>query len=87
MQKIVAVGGKKGLVSLLGEKVLLLCSNYFYAGRLVDVGKTYVRLDNAKIVYDTGDWGLPSWKDAQSLGTEPHYVRLAHIESFRLSNK
>src|SRR5580700_1618212 len=56
MKKIVEIDTKEGLESLLGQKVLLLCANYFYTGRLVGVNRTCVLLDEAAIVYETGRW-------------------------------
>jgi hypothetical protein len=85
MKRIVEDSAKKeGLDSLLGEKVILLCGNYFYAGKLVGVNKTQVALEDASIVYETGSWTDKTWKDAQSLGTGEHYVRIQWIESYRL---
>ena len=81
MKKIIEVDAKAGLDSLLGERVILLCMNYFYAGRLVGVNKTVVLLEDASVVYETGEWGLPNWKDAQKIG-RPVYVRIPSIESF-----
>ncbi len=75
--------GKFGLDSLLGEKVLLLCGNYFYAGTLTGVNKTFVELDDASIVYETGEWSASTYKDAQKLGTGPTFVRIQWIEAFR----
>jgi hypothetical protein len=83
MKKIVEIDANEGLPSLLGEQVLLMCANYFYAGKLTGINKTCVRLDEAKIVYDTGAWDKTAWDDAQPLGAGPHYVRLGAIESFR----
>jgi hypothetical protein len=75
--------GKFGLDSLLGEKVLLLCGNYFYTGLLTGVNKTFVELDDAAIVYETGEWSAASYKDAQKLGAGPTFVRIQWIEAYR----
>ena len=72
-----------GLEGLMGEQVLLLCGNYFYSGKLVGVNKTVVALEDASIVYETGEWSLKAWKDAQSMGPGETYVRIQWIESFR----
>ena len=68
--------------SLLGEEVLLMCMNYFYAGRLVGVSAKLVKLDGCRLVYETGEWSAKAWKDAQLIG-DAHYVTRASIESFR----
>ena len=84
MKKVVTVTevSGEGLEGFLGEKVILLCANYFYAGTLSGVNATFVKLDAAKLVYETGPWSDKSWKDAQDLG-DAHYVMISAIESFR----
>lgn len=82
MKKIVEVDAKAGIESLLGERVLLMCLNYFYVGKLAGVSKTCVLLENASIVYETGDWSAAEWKDAQCVRRKAVYVRLAAIEAF-----
>lgn len=81
MKKIVEDLGE-GLESLLGEEVLLVCAGYFYAGKLIGVNKTCVKLKGAKIVYDTGHWNEPKYSDAQDLCCDEWYVQCALIESF-----
>jgi hypothetical protein len=81
--KKIAETGATGLDSLLGEQVLLLCGNYFYAGKLTGVHKTFVEIDDASIVYETGEWSAPEYKDAQKLGVGPTYVRIQWIEACR----
>lgn len=71
----------EGLISLLGEQVVLFCLNYIYAGRLIGVNETCVLLNDAKIVYETGPLTDKNWKDAQPF-SHPHYVMLSAIESF-----
>lgn len=83
MKRIIEDTGKGGLDSLLGEKVLLLCGNYFYAGKLTGVNNTFVELDDASIVYETGEWSAPAYKDAQKLGTGPTFIRIQWIEAYR----
>lgn len=83
MKKLVQVQevAGKGLTALLGEKVLLLCANYFYAGTLAGVNDTCVLLEDASIVYETGEWSAKAWKDAQKVGNSV-YVRTDAIEAF-----
>lgn len=75
----------EGLESLLGEKVILFCSNYFYSGILKGVNSDCVLLENPSIIYDTGEWSLKNWKDSQRLHCDKLYVNKNHIESFSLS--
>ena len=80
MREIVEVSDE-GLEGLLGETITLFCMNYFYTGKLVGVNATCVRLDDPKIVYDTGEWSGKNWSDAQSLPNSL-YVQLSSVEAF-----
>ena len=82
---VVEVEGE-GLVSLLGENVILFCMNYIYSGKLAGVNEKDVLLEDARIVYETGDLCDKEFKDAQKL-PHAHYVRTSAIESFGLSGK
>jgi len=67
--------------SLLGQTITLFCAVYIYTGKLVWVGSTSVKIENPKIVYETGSFSDTSWKDAQSLPNEM-YICTAMVESF-----
>ena len=71
----------EGLEGLLGERVTLYCINYIYAGTLTGVNKTFVKLKDAEIVYETGSHGD---KDYSEVGKMPDdwYVKRSAIESF-----
>jgi len=88
MKKLVQVQEVEGegLEGLLGEQVLLFAMNYIYTGTLSGVNDKFVKLDNARIVYETGPFNENNFKDAQIL---PHaqYVMLTSIESFGKTNK
>mgnify|MGYP001593159269 CR=1 FL=1 len=72
-----------GLDALLGERVTLLCLNYFYTGKLSGVNETCVLLtDNPAIVYESGPWSEKKWTDAQTLPTQALYVQRSAIEAF-----
>lgn len=77
--KVVEVDGE-GLTSLLGEKVILFCMNYFYAGILAGINSDCVLLEDAGIVYETGAFSDKQWKDFQKIGSL--YVRISCIEAF-----
>lgn len=81
MKKIV-LEETKGFESLLGEKVILFCANYFYTGTLEGVNEIYVLLRDPSIVYETGPWSEKGWKDSQKLHCEKLYVQLGFVESF-----
>ena len=82
MKMIVENKDAEGLEALLGEQVFLMCACYIYSGKLVGVDSTCVKLENAHIVYETGPWGEKTWKDAQKLPNDYHYVATGMVESF-----
>ncbi len=88
MKKIVTVTEVEGegLVALMGKKVMLFCLNYIYTGTLAGVNQTCVLLEEAAIVYATGDFNNTSFMDAQNLPF-PLYVQTGAIESFAETNK
>ena len=71
-----------GMEKLIGGKVILLCANYFYNGKLVEVGESYVLLDDATIVYDTGQWSAKSYELAEALPSKQWSVSRQFIESW-----
>ena len=81
MKKLIEVTDECGMESLMGERITLFCLNYIYTGKLIGINERYVLLEEPAIVYETGPFGDPAWKDAQAL---PHelYVMIAAIESF-----
>ena len=42
---------------------MLMCLNYFYVGKLVGVNRTCLKLEDVSVVYETGEWGAPKWKE------------------------
>ncbi len=77
----------EGFAALLGQNVEIFCGVYIYAGKLVGVNATCVKLANPHIVFETGGFTDKKYKDAQSLGREFHYVATSFIESFGISHK
>lgn len=84
MKKIVECSDAEGFEALLGERVTLLCANYFYTGKLLGVNDDCVLLGEPSIVYETGAWTEKGWKDAQRLPTDRLYVQRASVESYGL---
>ena len=66
---------------LIGKRVTIFCAVYIYTGKLVDVTDKYVKLEAASIVYETGGFDEPDWRDAQRLPNN-WYVATNIIESF-----
>jgi hypothetical protein len=71
----------EGLEALIGQTITLFCGVYIYTGKLVGVNESCVKLESAKIVYETGELTSKSWSDAQALPGD-WYVKSAAIESF-----
>jgi len=78
-------GTNEGLEKLIGSRVLLLCSSYFYTGKLIRVNKKFVLLQDPSIVYDTGSFDKQGYADAQRLHTKEFYIMTNSIEAFGLS--
>ena len=74
---------EEGLEALLGSTVTLFCGVYIYTGKLVGVNDFCLKLEDAKIVYETGPLNDKTWKDAQALPSSWYVARQA-IESFGL---
>lgn len=86
LQSIVEVP-LEGMTLLLGKKIILLCANYIYAGELVGVNETCLKLATPHIVYETGPWTGTKFKDCQPLAMEFLYIQLEFVESFGETTK
>jgi hypothetical protein len=78
---------EEGMLALIGQNVEIFCGIYIYAGKLVGVNDTCVKLANPHIVYETGEFLDKKYKDAQQMGREFHYVATGFIESFGVTHK
>jgi hypothetical protein len=83
MKKLVSVQevSGEGLEALLGEYIDVWCLNYIYSGKLVGVNSADILLEDAVVVYETGELTASSFKNAQRL-PNPRYIRTAAIESY-----
>ena len=68
------------LKDLVGQTVTLWCSRYIYHGMVAAVNDTYITLENAGIVYETGKLNAREPEDLQELPGECH-VMVQSIES------
>lgn len=76
----------RALNLLLGKEVTLFCGNYIYTGILSDVSPRGATLKDAAIVYETGDFDSPEWKDAQKLNSDWN-ISVSKIESWGVLTK
>lgn len=81
MKKLVEEVNGEGLEKLIGERITLWCMNYIYTGKLTGVNDTCVLLEDAAIVYETGEFTSKGWNNAQELPND-WYVQISSIESF-----
>ena len=83
MKKVVSVTEVEGegMVGLMGQRITVFGLNYIYTGKLTGVNDSCILLEDAAIVYETGELTTKEWKDAQKL-PNPVYVMLRCIESF-----
>lgn len=82
MKQLIEVTENVGLESLLNKEVLLICSTYFYTGKLLGVNDSFVLLENPSIVYETGEWSSKGYKDSQKLHVKQFFIQRQAIESF-----
>lgn len=80
------LGGEKvkeiaNLEELVGETYCFQCARYIYHGKVKSVNSDYIELDNAGVVFETGDYSNTSPSDRQKL---PHnvYIMRGSIEAF-----
>ena len=71
----------EGFLALLVQTITCFCAVYIYTGKLVGVNDTCIKLENPKIVYETGAFTEKNWKDAQAL-PNTIYIQLAMVEAF-----
>jgi len=84
MKKLVKVEEVQGegLIGLMGEHVLIYCMSYIYTGILEGVNDTFIKLNDAKLVYETGPFDKSGYTDAQSLPGKTIYIMQQNIEAF-----
>lgn len=80
--KRLAEDENEGLLALLGDRVTIFTSGYFYTGTLVGVNDFCVKLKDPKIIYETGSFDDKQYKDVQSLNVDYWYITTNSIESF-----
>ena len=71
-----------GFVSLLGKEIEIFESTYIYAGVLIGVNDTFLKLGNPHIIYETGSFSDSRNKDAQPLNREWHCIQINAISSW-----
>lgn len=70
-----------GFESLIGKNIVVWAGVYIYSGRLAGINDGDILLEDACVVYETGELTGKSFKDAQRLPNRL-YVRKAAIECY-----
>jgi len=81
MKRLVEEIEDDGFTPFIGQRITLLCMNYFYTGKLIAMNEDFLELADAAIIYKTGAWVDKIWKDAQPLPGNVR-VRVATIEAY-----
>jgi hypothetical protein len=71
----------KNLDDLVGETYCFQCARYIYHGKVKSVNSDYIQLENAGVVFETGEYSSSSPLDRQELPNGVQVMRNA-IESF-----
>ena len=71
------------MCKFIGKRITFFCCRYIYAGVLSEIEQDSYLLTDCGIVYETGAFGTPSWKDYQKLPND-FYVSKQAVESFGL---
>ena len=69
------------LTDLIGQTYTFWCARYIYHGRVKAVNSTYVTLEDAGVVYETGEFDAKQAVDMQSLPKDCQVLWSA-VESF-----
>jgi len=70
-----------GPASLVGTNVLVFTTTYIYYGYLHAVNCDFLQLNNPRIVYETGPFNTPKFKDSQPCTSEHLFLSISHIET------
>ena len=76
----------EGFDSLYNKNVIIFATNYIYSGKLTGVNEEFVQLEDAGIVYETGEWSEKKFKDFQKIPVQFFYIQKSAIESFGETN-
>jgi len=75
----------KDLSELKGKLYTFWCTRYIYHGVVKEVNKSFITLENASVVFETGEYNATNASDIQKLPHEAN-VMIQSIESFQRMN-
>lgn len=82
MKVFVSEVENEGFAALLGKNVEIQTGLYIYAGKLVGVNDTCIKLENAHTVFETGEFKGKKYKDAQARSNSILYIVSQNILAF-----
>lgn len=65
----------------MNAKITVFCTTYIYTGTLIKFTDNFLELVDASIVFETGAFDEPEWKDAQKL-PNVWVIAMSSVESF-----
>lgn len=71
----------EGFAAFLGKRIACFCVDYIRTGKLVGINDKFIKLEDAGIVYETGELKAKSYKDLQETGKDM-YVMIRAITHF-----
>jgi hypothetical protein len=87
MKKLITEVENEGLMSLMGKRVFVVASSYFYEGVLTGVNNECVLLEDAYFVFESGDFTGNKIDLAEKIQSGKIYVQKNMIESFFESHR
>lgn len=81
MKKLVETIEQSHMENYIGEVITVFSCRYIYSGKLVSIDETSICIEDAGIVYETGELSDKKWKDRQPLPTK-WCISTSSIESF-----
>ena len=70
-----------GMDDLVGKKWAFQCARYIYFGKVKSVNSTFIELDEAQVVFDTGEYSNTAPNDAQDLPKKKAMIMRQSVES------
>ena len=70
-----------GMEDLVGKKWAFQCARYIYFGRVKSVNSTFIELDEAQIVFDTGEFSNTIPDDVQDLPKKKTLLMRQSVEA------
>jgi hypothetical protein len=70
----------ESLDELIGKKLAFQCARYIYFGKIKKVNSLFIELEDAQLVFDTGDFSNKKPEDAQDLPKKKAYLMRQSIE-------